>query len=203
MSKHEQYILKREDHHLIFRIKGKRKGKRHEVDKRYVVLKYNRLEYTKENLALLSKQIRSSLSDDLLSRKFCEDYPVGHERRKRRFFGYCVPATFACLYFMDTDLLVPVTGKDETGEGHWWLVDKSTNEIIDLTKEQFTDDELVQVYATGKPKGYYGGRNPNYEMPASRFFRLMHKVQPTSVLYETNDPDAEDNNLTEFLINGE
>ena len=69
------------------------------------------------------------------------------------------------------------------GEGHLWLIDKNNGDIIDLTKDQYGTYELVGVYSTGKKRGYYGFK----EAPASRFFRLMQRVQPTSNLYEIDN----------------
>ena len=55
--------------------------------------------------------------------------------------------------------------------------------IIDITEEQYAEEELQQVYANGKSTKYYGYG----EKPTARFFQLMHKVQPSSILYETSD----------------
>ncbi len=184
MSKHEQYIIENEVGHSIFRPKGKR----------YEVLSYQRLEYNPKNVLLLSEQIRNHLTDDLISNDVKKKYPSGHPRWNRTLFGHCVPATFAFLYFMNTNLLSPVRGEDVEGEGHWWIVDTNTGDIIDLTKDQYTDDELVDVYKTGKKRGYYGFK----EAPTARFFRLMQKVQPTSNLYETDNP-ASSTNLNRFM----
>ena len=172
MSKHQQYIIESDKGHSIFRPKGKR----------FEVLSFQRLEYTSENVALLSEQIRTNLTDDLISNDVRKKYPLGHPRWNRTLFGHCVHATFAFLYFMNTDILSPVRGEDTEGEGHWWLIDNNNGDIIDLTKDQYGTSELVGVYRTGKKRGYYGFK----EAPASRFFRLMQRVQPTSNLYEIN-----------------
>jgi len=172
MSKHQQYIIESDKGHSIFRPKGKR----------FEVLSFQRLEYTSENVALLSEQIRTNLTDDLISNDVRKKYPLGHPRWNRTLFGHCVHATFAFLYFMNTDILSPVRGEDTEGEGHWWLIDNNNGDIIDLTKDQYQTKELNGVYSIGKKRGYYGSK----EAPASRFFRLMQRVQPTSNLYEIN-----------------
>ena len=173
MSKHHQYIIENDEGHSIFRPKGNR----------FEVLSFQRLEYTSENVSFLSEQIRTNLTDDLISNDVRKKYPFGHPRWNRPLFGYCVPATFAFLYFMNTTILSPVRGEDIEGEGHWWLIDKDNGDIIDLTKDQYGTDELVGVYSTGKKRGYYGSK----EAPAGRFFRLMQRVQPTSNLYEIDN----------------
>ncbi len=172
MSKHHQYIIENDDGHSIFRPKGKR----------FEVLSFKRLEYTSENVSFLSEQIRTNLTDDLISNDVRKKYPLGHPRWNRTFFGHCVPATFAFLYFMNTKILSPVRGEDIEGEGHWWLIDNNSENIIDLTKDQYETEELDVVYSTGKRRGYYGSK----EAPAGRFFRLMQRVQPTSNLHETD-----------------
>ena len=94
-----------------------------------------------------------------------------------------MPATFVFLYFMDTNLLVANNGKYENNETHYWVKDKETQAIIDITEEQYTKEELQIIYTTGKSTKYYGYE----EEPTARFFQLMQKVQPSSILYETSD----------------
>jgi len=84
---------------------------------------------------------------------------------------------------MDTNLLVANNGKFENNENHYWVKDKETQAIIDITEEQYTKEELQIIYTTGKSGKYYGYG----EEPTARFFQLMHKVQPLSILYETSD----------------
>ena len=153
-------------------------------DGRYDVLEFQRYPYTVTQTDKVSKLIRSNLTDDLISEDIKEKYPEGHPRWKYPFFGHCVPATFVLLYLMDTGTLEPMRGQDASGEGHWWLRDILTREKYDLTLDQFpTYGELEDVYATGKPRGYYGFE----EMPASRFFDLIQKSQPESKRWTTDD----------------
>lgn len=66
-----------------------------------------------------------------------------------------------------------------------------------LTLDQFpTYGELEDVYATGKPSGYYGFG----EMPASRFFDLIQKVQPESKRWVTDDYREIPSSLESYLI---
>ena len=174
MSRHESYISQVGGFHHIWRPKGRR----------FEVLRYIRLDYTAESLAVLHDAIGRNLTDDLISPQVRRHYPAGHSAWQRQRFGHCVPASFAMLYFLDTDALVPVRGVDPSGEGHWWLADRHTGAIHDITSCQYTDDELAQVYASGRPKGYYG----RGEAPAARVFRLMKRVQPDAVLFESDSP---------------
>ena len=43
---------------------------------------------------------------------------------------------------MDTDLLDANNGKFENKENHYWVKDKETQAIIDITEEQYTKEEL-------------------------------------------------------------
>ena len=105
MSGHEAYISKVGAFHHIFRPKGDR----------FEVLKYTRLAYTAANVTVLCDAIRRSLSMDLISHQVRRAYPDGHPAWQRDLFGYCVPASFALLYFLDTDALAPFRGVDPAG----------------------------------------------------------------------------------------
>ena len=175
MSNHNKFIYKLDNNDCIYRTKGN--------SSRFEVLQYNRLKYTTENIDKLVKDIKINLTDDLISNGFRKDFPQEYPRWTRKYFGLCVPATFVFLYFMDTDLLTANNGKYENNELHYWVKDKESHAIIDITEEQYTEEELQQVYATGKSAKYYGYK----EEPTARFFQLMHKVQPSSILYETSD----------------
>lgn len=165
------------------------------------MLLYNQYEYTQENIDKLSIDIRSNLVDNLISDEFRDDFAPDYHRWKRKYFGLCVPATFVFLYFMNTNRLTAMKGKLEVDglvypfeETHYWVKDKDTGAIIDLTKEQYTDNELELLYATGKTAKYYGHK----ENPTARFFRLMKMVQPSITDYITTDINNT-SNLTQFM----
>ena len=159
--------------HRIFRKSNNLKG----LAGKYDVLEFKRYPYTPDQIDKVSKSIRENLTDDLISKEIREKYSDNHLCWKYPFFGCCVPATFVLLYLMDTEILEPMRGENSEGEGHWWLRDNLYQERYDLTFDQFpTNEERESVYETGKPRGYYGFG----EMPASRFFDLIQKVQPNS-----------------------
>jgi len=173
-SKHNKWLIEFGSKHRLFRKRGEK----------YDVLEFERYSYTEGHMNAVCDLIQNNLTEDLLSNKITKVYPPSHKRWNNSFFGYCVPATFALLYLMDTDDLEPVRGEDASGEGHWWLKDVHSKQKYDPTCEQFpTHKELEEVYLTGKPRGYYGFG----EMPASRFFTLMQKVQTTSKRWITDD----------------
>ena len=186
-SKHKNWMRKVDGKHRLFR----------PLTNDYDVIEYEQYSYTEGHIEAVSKLIQDNLSKDLLSDDFIKDYPPKHSLWKRPYVGYCVPATFALLYLMDTDKLQPMQGDvfiddyvNVYDEGdwtwHWWLEDKKTKQKYDPTHQQFlTEDELQEVYKTGRPMGYYG----YYDQPASRFLKLMTKVQPTAVRWTTEDKE--------------
>ena len=188
MSNHNKFIYKVDNKDCIYRTKGN--------ENRFEVLQYKRLEYTPDNVDKLIEDIKRYLTDDLISNGFRKDFPPEYPRWKRKYFGLCVPATFVFLYFMDTDLLDANNGKFENKENHYWVKDKESQAIIDITEEQYTREELEILYTTGKSAKYYGYG----EEPTARFFQLMHKIQPSSILYETSDrfSSISDTDLTRF-----
>jgi len=191
-SRHGKWMTIVEGNHRIFRKNNNMKG----LAGQYDVLEFERYPYTPDQLEKVSKLIRSNLTDDLLSKEIKKKYPDNHFRWKYPFFGHCVPATFVLLYLMDTEILEPMRGENTDGEGHWWLRDNFSQEKYDLTFDQFaTNQEREDVYETGKPKGYYGFG----EMPASRFFDLIQKVQPNSKRWNTNNYSETPSSLDEFL----
>jgi hypothetical protein len=178
-SRHTKWMTIVDENNRIFRKCNNLRG----LSGKYDVLEFERYPYTPDQLYKASKSIRSNLTDDLISKEIKKKYPNNHPRWKYPFFGFCVPATFVLLYLMDTETLEPMRGEDSDGEGHWWLRDNLSQEIYDLTYDQFaTNEERESVYETGKPKGYYGLG----EMPSSKFFDLIQKVQPNSKRRKTD-----------------
>ena len=178
-SQHNKWMTIVDGSHRIFRKSNNLKG----LAGKYDVLEFERYPYTPDRLDKTSKLIRSNLTEDLLSKEIKKKYPDYHPRWKYPLFGFCVPATFVLLYLMDTETLEPMRGEDSVGEGHWWLRDNLSQERYDLTFDQFNAyEERENIYETGKPRGYYGFG----EMPASRFFDLIQKVQPNSRRWKTD-----------------
>ena len=172
-SKYNRWLKTSDSTNLVFR----------KIGKQYDILEFQRYEYTPSNINIVSALIKEQLTTDLISSAVKKKYPSNHKRWNYPYFGCCVPATFSLLYLMNTDKLESVRGEDYSGEGHYWLRDIDTKKIYDLTLEQFsTSEELEDIYASGKSKVYYGYN----EMPASRFLKLIQKVQPESIRWRSN-----------------
>lgn len=134
------------------------------------ILEYERYPYTPEMVEEVSQKIRANLTN-----KICP--PKYRERNKdNSLFGHCYHATQAMFYFMDTDKLVAMSGKDELGEIHWWLQDGE--KIIDVTGAQYDIIPVDAPYKVGKKTKWYGwgGR------PHKKSLVLMQTIQNTALL---------------------
>ena len=136
-SKHQNWLFIVDGKQRIFR----------KLNDGFDVLEYERYTYTEEHTEAVCNLIRDNLTENLLGADFIKKYPKTHKRWNDPYFGYCVPATFALLYLMDTDKLEPITSKDKEGIDHWWLRDKDhPNKIYDITHEQYADKTVLKQH---------------------------------------------------------
>ena len=177
-SKHENFIRIIDDRCILLRPPDKNATN-------YDILNYQRYEYTPAQVTKLISSIQDKLHSDLLSNDIKDKYPNDHPRWNRKYFGFCVPATFALLFLIDTNNLHPYRGHDQEKEYHWWIQDMTTGDRFDATAQQYSNKELQGVYATGKPEGLYSFK----ERPQKRFLDLMQLVQPTAKRYNTRSID--------------
>ena len=129
-SNHQKYLRKLNDDYELIR----------PIDNPITkcdVLRFKRYEYTTRSIEKIGDRIKNNLNYSLITGDIKRKYPSGHPRWKRELFGYCVPASFALLFFMDTDRLHPFSGSDPDWENHWWLEDVNTNQRFDLTSAQY------------------------------------------------------------------
>lgn len=93
--------------------------------------------------------IQNVLTKDLLDKKH------QHLTESHKFGGHCYAASEAFFYFFGgKDEWTPMMGRDEEGISHWWLKNKHTEEIVDITKEQYTDLNKNPPYDNGKGRGF-------------------------------------------------
>ena len=166
-SNHQEYLRQAGNRYELIRPIG------HPV-KKYDVLNFKRYKYSVTSALEISDQIKAKLNFSLISQDIRAKYPKDHPCWDRHLFGYCVPATFSLLFFMDTDSLHPFTGLDPNGEKHWWLQDQFTGNRFDVTSSQYDKKELAFVYSNGMAKRMYSSNGK----PQSRFMDLMQIVQP-------------------------
>ena len=77
------------------------------------------------------------------------------ENAENPMFGHCYVATEALFYLLeDRENYCACRGRDDRGIVHWWLVNKATNEIHDVTADQYLSQGLVPPYDRGKRGGF-------------------------------------------------
>ena len=112
----------------------------------------------------LTQRLRSSLTPDLLHRKYRnQTSPVG---------GHCYIVSEALYHLLGGKYsgLKPMHLIHE-GKSHWYLQDKVTEDILDITADQFT---TPVPYEQGRGKGFLT-RNPSKR--ALRLIQAVHSEQ--------------------------
>ena len=110
--------------------------------------------------------ISSNLKPEMVSKKYRE------ENAANPLFGHCYHSSQALFYLMDTNVLEQRTAVDYHDCSHWWLVDKTTEKIYDITADQYYHVGQTPPYAKGVKKPWYGWR----QRPHQRTLNLMIKV---------------------------
>ena len=110
--------------------------------------------------------IANNLTPELVTKKYRE------ENATNPMFGHCYHSSQALFHLMDTDVLEQRTAIDYHGCSHWWLVDKTTEKIYDITADQYYHVGQTPPYAKGVKKPWYGWR----QRPHQRTLNLMIKV---------------------------
>ena len=106
------------------------------------------LEYNEHNLKLVSDIIMSSLTPDLLAKKWRE------RNSTNPTFGHCHNVA-GCLYKIFGSKNVHMYRGFDGEIYHWWIVDKN-GKRIDLTSEQYTSIGKVPPYDVGEKSGLLG-----------------------------------------------
>ncbi len=100
------------------------------------------LEYTPNNLKLVSKLILNNLTPDLLPKKWIK------RNEANPMFGHCHTASACLQKVFGTKVIKLYRALDDEGIYHWWAVDKEGQQI-DLTSDQY--------YSTGRKPPYENG----------------------------------------------
>ena len=107
--------------------------------------------------------IASNLKPEMVTKKYRE------ENATNPMFGHCYHSSQALFYLMDTDVLEQRTAIDYHDCSHWWLRDKNTKQIFDITVDQYYSVNQIPPYAEGKKKPWYGWK----QRPHQRTLDLM------------------------------
>lgn len=78
-------------------------------------------------------------------------------KRNHWLYGFCYPATITFYHYFGGKYskYKVECAKDNYGIIHYWLKNKETDEVIDITKEQYTDLGLKLPYDNEKRKCDY------------------------------------------------
>ena len=127
-------------------------------------LTFNPYVYSEYSMCLVMGLIKRQLTPDLLTPKY------RGENLSNPTYGHCYHSTQALYYLMDTDKLIPMSGKDYRDEYHWWLQDGER--VYDLTADQYYTVGKLPPYQNGKKGRWYGYQ----QRPHMRSFDLMVRV---------------------------
>ena len=108
------------------------------------------------------ESIVSNLTPEMVTKKYREENAINP------MFGHCYHSSQALFYLMDTDVLEQRTAIDYHDCSHWWLVDKTTEKIYDITADQYYSVDQLPPYP-GKKKPWYGWK----QRPHQRTLDLM------------------------------
>ena len=125
--------------------------------------------YPYNQIELVIEKIKDNLSPDLIKKRKSLMYPS--DLLTNKFYGHCYHSTQALFYLMDTDRLVPMSGKDYRGEAHWWLQDE--DKIYDATANQYLDKHKVPPYNEGKKSKWYGWKQRPHQSSLALTIRVL------------------------------
>lgn len=112
----------------------------------------------------ISQKIMNNLSQDLLSNKFKGEI-------KNNYSGHCYLASETLFHLTGgKDVWLVRNARDSDNIVHWWLINKESNDIVDLTKRQYTDFNIKPPYENGKP-GFFLTKKPS-----KRCLQLINKI---------------------------
>jgi len=91
----------------------------------------------------ICKLIKSNLTPELLPKTWLK------KNEKKPLYGHCYGASRVLQRIFGEEHITLFRGLDHTGEYHWWVQDDK-GEIVDLTSEQYTSQNLSPPYDKGK-----------------------------------------------------
>ena len=118
-----------------------------------------------EEIESVMQKIADNLVPTMVTKKYRK------ENESNPMFGHCYHSSQALYYLINTDRLEQMSAIDYHDCSHWWLRDKETNKIYDITADQYYCVNQEPPYP-GKKKRWYGWK----ERPHMRTLDLMVKV---------------------------
>ena len=130
--------------------------------------------YPMSEIESVMGSIASNLKPEMVTKKYRE------ENATNPMFGHCYHSSQALFYLMDTEDLEQRTAVDYHDCSHWWLVDKTTEKIYDITADQYYSVNQLPPYP-GKKKPWYGWK----QRPHQRTLDLMVLVLGDRLVEDT------------------
>lgn len=107
------------------------------------------LEYTPNNLKLVSGLIVNNLTSDLLPKKWIQ------RNESNPMFGHCHTASACLQKIFGTKVIKLYRALDDENIYHWWAVDKDGH-LIDLTSDQYYSTGRKPPHESGVKSGMLG-----------------------------------------------
>jgi hypothetical protein len=107
------------------------------------------LDYTPDNLKLVSEVILDNLTPDLLPKKWIK------RNESNPMFGHCHTASACLQKIFGTKAIKLYRALDDEGIYHWWAVDKEGH-LIDLTVDQYYSTGRKPPHESGIKSGMLG-----------------------------------------------
>jgi hypothetical protein len=107
------------------------------------------LEYTPNNLKLVSGLIVNNLTSDLLPKKWIQ------RNESNPMFGHCHTASACLQKIFGTKVIKLYRALDDENIYHWWAVDKDGH-LIDLTADQYYSTGRKPPHESGVKSGMLG-----------------------------------------------
>ena len=144
------------------------------------------LQYTQDNLQKVISAVKKHLTPDLINKEYRQ------RNRELPEFGQCLNASGAVHYFFRDNFHLysaeDTKNFQRFGRGkfyHWWLVNKETEDIVDLTAEQYKDDRqnLKHLYDIGERRSGTPGFNyrKRLNLLIDRVRKELNMAETTSV----------------------
>lgn len=122
------------------------------------------------HLDFILSHIHQTLTDDLLK-------PVYRQMTGRHLTtGHCYAASEAAFHLLGgSQYWMSYCGRDDTGGTHWWLKNKASGELLDVTSQQFTHFGKTPPYSNGRPVGFLT------KLPSKRAVVIIDRLKALKV----------------------
>ena len=137
-----------------------------------ITLSYEKIPYTLSTVLALQKKLEEVLTPDLLTPKYRE------ENETNPMYGHCYHTTQAVFYLLDSNTLDPMSAKDYRGDTHWWLKDRESGMVIDMTSDQYYSVGQEPPHHKGKVSKWYGFKSRVHK----RSMTLIQKIQKDATM---------------------